>query len=235
MVIVTVFDYSHIMHVPILPRCSAFSSSAFSSTTATTTTRIASRPGIRHYRYHPRRRVIALPPLPSSATTARRRTVEPQQRHPTSTVLWNSYRPQDSFFSGVAEIGIAFALGVVYSEYWIIRTGCGPPNFNDTLERICYQGVLIYAGLALFHRIVSSTGGTSSNGWRSRSVRETMEQEFGPLLSTTLWQMEIAEYSSALAVLGAVVALVLQYNNQQTMDGLSGIDINMCRAIRGDM
>ena len=135
----------------------------------------------------------------------------------------------------MAEIGIAFALGVVYSEYWIIRTGCGPPNFNDTLERICYQGVLIYAGLALFHRIVSSTGGTSSNGWRSRSVRETMENEFGPLLSTTLWQMEIAEYSSALAVLGAVVALVFQYNNQQQMDAFSGIDINMCRAIRGDM
>ena len=207
MVIVTVFDYSHIMHVPILPRCSAFSSSASSSTTAAaTTTRIASLPGIRHY-----------------------------QRHPTSTVLWNSYRPQDSFFSGVAEIGIAFALGVVYSEYWIIRTGCGPPNFNDTLERICYQGVLIYAGLALFHRIVSSTGGTSSNGWRSRSVRETMEEEFGPLLSTTLWQMEIAEYSSALAVLGAVVALVFQYNNNVSMDGFSGIDTNMCRAIRGDM
>ena len=201
MVIITVFDYSHIMHVPILPRCSAFSSSASSSTT----------------------------------TPARRRTEAPQQRHPTSTVLWNSYRPQDSFFSGVAEIGIAFALGVVYSEYWIIRTGCGPPNFNDTLERICYQGVLIYAGLALFHRIVSSTRGTSSNGWRSRSVRETMENEFGPLLSTTLWQMEIAEYSSALAVLGAVVALVCQYNTSQRMDGLSGIDINMCRAIRGDM
>ena len=201
MVIVTVFDYSHIMHVPILPRCSAFSSSASSSTT----------------------------------TPARRRTEAPQQRHPTSTVLWNSYRPQDSFFSGVAEIGIAFALGVVYSEYWIIRTGCGPPNFNDTLERICYQGVLIYAGLALFHRIVSSTGGTSSNGWRSRSVRETMEKEFGPLLSTTLWQMEIAEYSSALAVLGAVVALVFQYQNHEYMDGFSGIDINMCRAIRGDM
>ena len=190
---------------------------------------------IMHVPILPRCSAFSSSAFSSTTTTARRRTEAPQQRHPTSTVLWNSYRPQDSFFSGVAEIGIAFALGVVYSEYWIIRTGCGPPNFNDTLERICYQGVLIYAGLALFHRIVSSTGGTSSNGWRSRSVRETMENEFGPLLSTTLWQMEIAEYSSALAVLGAVVALVFQYNNQQQMDGLSGIDINMCRAIRGDM
>ena len=141
-------------------------------------------------------------------------------------VLRDYYRPQDSLFSGIAEIGMGFSIGVLYSEYFIIMTGCGAPNFGDTLERICYQGVIVFAGLALFNRIVTQ--------FRS-SLGDTVNDIFGPLQTSTIWQVRVAEYLSAIAVLGAFVALQIQYSKDVSMDGLSGIDINMCRAIRGDM
>ena len=100
-------------------------------------------------------------------------------------------------------------------------TGCGPPNFSDTLERICYQGVIVVAGMALFNRIVTRKG-----------LEESVVQVFGPLEYFTLIQVQIAEYASALAVIGAFVALGFQYSRGADMDGLSGIDVAMCRAIR---
>ena len=118
---------------------------------------------------------------------------------------------------------MGFSIGVLYSEYFIITTGCGPPNFGDTLERICYQGVIVFAGLALFNRIVTQL-----------SLEDTVDNMFGPLQPSTLWQVRVAEYLSAAAVVGAIVALQVQYTKGVSMDGLSGIDVNMCRAIRGD-
>ena len=138
-------------------------------------------------------------------------------------VLRNYFRPQDNLFSGIAEIGMGFSIGVLYSEYFIILTGCGPLNFSDTLERICYQGVIVYAGLALFNRIVTQNG-----------LEDTINNMYGPLQPSTLWQVRVAEYLSAAAVLGAIIALQVQYSKGATMDGMAGIDINMCRAIRGD-
>ena len=137
-------------------------------------------------------------------------------------VLRYSYRPQDNLFSGLAEIGMGFSIGVLYSEYFIIMTGCGPPNFGDTLERICYQGVIVYSGLALFIRIVTQF---------KSGLEDTLDNMYGPLQPATLWQVRIAEYLSATAVVGAIVALQVQYSKGVSMDGLSGIDINMCRAM----
>ena len=121
---------------------------------------------------------------------------------------------------------MGFSIGVLYSEYFIITTGCGPPNFGDTLERICYQGVIVFAGLALFNRIVTLF---------ASGLDDTVENLYGPLQTSTLWQVRVAEYLSALAVIGAVVALQVQYSKGSVMDGLSGIDINWCRAVRGDI
>ena len=121
---------------------------------------------------------------------------------------------------------MGFSIGVLYSEYFIITTGCGPPNFGDTLERICYQGVIVFAGLALFNRIVTLF---------ASGLDDTVENLYGPLQTSTLWQGRGAEYLSALAVIGAVVALQVQYSKGSVMDGLSGIDINWCRAVRGDI
>ena len=149
----------------------------------------------------------------------RSRTVHTHPVH----VLRNYFRPQDNLFSGIAEIGMGFSIGVLYSEYFIILTGCGPLNFSDTLERICYQGVIVYAGLALFNRIVTRNG-----------LEDTINNMYGPLQPSTLWQVRVAEYLSAAAVLGAIVALQVQASKGAQMDGMAGIDINMCRAIRGD-
>lgn len=151
-------------------------------------------------------------------TTAQSRNIN---KHPVH-VLQNYFRPQDNLFSGIAEIGMGFSLGVLYSEYFIIMTGCGPLNFSDTLERICYQGVIVYAGLALFNRIVTRSG-----------LDDTVNEMFGPLQESTLWQVQLAEYLSAAAVVGAIVALQVQTTKGVSMDGLSGIDVSMCRAIRG--
>jgi hypothetical protein len=124
--------------------------------------------------------------------------------------------------SGIAEISFAFSLGVLWSEYSIILTGCGPANFSDTLERICYQGVIVSSGLALFNLIVTS----------GKSLETTSDEFFGPLENLTLWQVRVAELASASAVLGAFVALGLQYYRSANIDGLSGIDVGMCRALR---
>lgn len=125
----------------------------------------------------------------------------------------------------MSEISFACSLGVLWSEYCILWTGCGPVQFSDTLERLCYQGVIVSAGLAWFLRIVTGDGGTS--------LAETAENWYGPLQDATLVQIRIAELTSALAVVGAVAVLGYQtYVRGATMEGLSGIDVSMCRAIQ---
>ncbi|KAG7350492.1 hypothetical protein IV203_009852 [Nitzschia inconspicua] len=139
---------------------------------------------------------------------------------PLSTAMYYGRR-EDNLFSGLAEIGIGFSIGVLWSEYSVILTGCGPLNFSDALERVCYQGVIALSGVALFNRIVAG-----------KSLELTVEEWFGPLLDTTLVQIRIAEYSSAMAVGGAFLTLAVQYQSGANMDGLSGIDVSLCRAIR---
>lgn len=139
-----------------------------------------------------------------------------------STTIYSSRRYQDSLVAGIAEIGIGFSLGVLWSEYSIIMTGCGPLNFSDTLERICYQGVIVLSGLLVFNRIV--TGG--------KGLDDSSVDFFGPLEDFTLIQVRAAEYASLLAVFGAFVALALQESRGINLEGLSGIDVAMCRAMR---
>lgn len=131
------------------------------------------------------------------------------------------YRPQDSLVSGIAEIGMGFSLGVLWSELSIIVTGCGPTQFSDFLERLCYQGVIVYAGVALFNRIVLR-----------QDLSNTVGDYYGELMESTLIQVKIAEWSSAISVIGAFAALTVQIVKGNDMSGLSGIDVEMCRAIQ---
>jgi len=142
----------------------------------------------------------------------------------TSTRLYNVRPTRDNLIGGISQITFGFCLGVLFSEYAIITTGCGPSNFSDTLERISYQGVIVSSGLALFNRIVYRT-----------ELATTCDEMFGgiePLRVDTLWQVRVVEWTSALAVGGAFVALAVQDERGAVMDGLSGIDVDMCRAIR---
>ena len=94
-------------------------------------------------------------------------------------------------------------------------------NFSDTLERICYQGVIVLMAVALFNRIVTR-----------QSLDRTVEDFLGPLLDSTLIQIRFAEITTVIAVLGAFVAQGVQYQSGANMDGLSGIDVSFCRALR---
>uniref|UniRef100_A0A6U3Z8Y1 Uncharacterized protein n=1 Tax=Ditylum brightwellii TaxID=49249 RepID=A0A6U3Z8Y1_9STRA len=127
----------------------------------------------------------------------------------------------DNLVSGIAEISMGFSLGVLWSEYAVITTGCGPLSFSDTLERLCYQGVIIAAGSSIFCRIAFG-----------KDLESLCRDSFGYLDDSTLWQVRAAEILSFIGVVGAFVALGAQIANGENMDGLSGIDVNMCRAIR---
>ena len=117
------------------------------------------------------------------------------------------------------------SLGVLWSEYSILWTGCGPANFSDTLERLCYQGVILTAGLAIFNRIVlrQDLAATSEEFVADRIIS---------LLNSTTLQIRIAEYASLLSVIGAFIVLGVQLQSGTELDGMSGIDIDFCRAMR---
>lgn len=139
---------------------------------------------------------------------------------PTTTTRLGFSR-YDSLVSGVAEISIGTSLGVLWSEYAIATTHCGPANLSDGLERLCYQAVIVLAGLILFSRIATGN-----------SLLSLIGDVFGDLEDFTIAQVRLAEWLLLSAVLGAFVALAVQYYTGATMDGLSGIDVEMCRAIR---
>jgi len=126
----------------------------------------------------------------------------------------------DNLVSGIAEISLGTSIGVLWSEYAILTTGCGPLNISDGLERFCYQAVITFAGLLLFTRI--TTG---------KNAETLCTDTCGYLEDLTLLQVRAAEILNALVVLGAFVALGAQAMNGADMDGLSGIDVDMCRAI----
>lgn len=131
------------------------------------------------------------------------------------------YARNDNLVAGIAEMSVGTSLGVLWSEFAIIATGCGPVNFSDSLERFCYQAVIVAAGLVIFTRIVTG-----------RNMAAFSQDVFGELQDFTLVQIKLAEWLSLAAVLGALVALGFQMMHGQQMDGLSGIDVQQCRAIR---
>ena len=54
--------------------------------------------------------------------------------------------------SMVGVAGITGGSGTLWSELSIARTGCGPLNLDDSLERGCYLVALLFAGLSVFVR-----------------------------------------------------------------------------------
>jgi hypothetical protein len=131
------------------------------------------------------------------------------------------YRPQDSLVAGISEISMGCNLGVLWSEYAIATTGCGPYGLSDGLERFCYQGVIVAMGMVVFNRIVRRT-----------DLADTCLDYFGALMDSTVWQVRAAEWLTLFSVLGALVALAIQLGSGASMNGLSEIDVGMCRAMQ---
>jgi hypothetical protein len=106
-------------------------------------------------------------------------------------------------------ISLIGSLGTLWSEYSVILTGCGPPQLADVFERGCYLSTLGLAGLSVFLRIITGEGIGSNN----------------KLLRT-------AETMSLFAAFAAFVVLGAQEYKGEQMDGLSGINVDMCRALQ---
>ena len=145
-------------------------------------------------------------------------------------------------------VGVSSSLGTLWSEYSVIMTGCGPLILPDALERGCYLGVLVLAGLSIFVRIVTwgddlattvlpSITNTSENkksvgavGIRDNKIEANTSLFF--IEDFILWQLRLTEWLSLVAVLGAFVSLAFQIYKGEQMDGMSGINTDMCRALR---
>jgi hypothetical protein len=118
---------------------------------------------------------------------------------------------------GVVLLSIFSSLGVFWSEMAIFQTGCGPLSMPDWLERSAYLGVLVVSGLSLFWRIVTF-GDEGLASILSSSTNSTTRRTF----------LQGVEALTFLAVSGAIIVLANQALNGETMDGLSGIDLQMC-------
>lgn len=110
----------------------------------------------------------------------------------------------------------------LWSEYSVLTTGCGPRSLPDALERGCYLSVLVVSGVSVFVRIV--TGGQSLSEIYNNNTSESD-------MNYNLY-VNLVENLSMLAVVGAFAALAAQSINGEQMDGLSGINVEMCRAIQ---
>ena len=118
---------------------------------------------------------------------------------------------------------MGLSIGTIFSESSVVSTGCGPVELLDSLERLCYVGVLAFSGCSLFTRIVQGTSLT----------KFVCQDYFGDtLLKSTVVQVRIAEWLSNTAILAAFLVVFLRIIQGDRMDGLSGIDVEMCRAIR---
>ena len=144
----------------------------------------------------------------------------------------NNNNGNDGRISNIARSALAYSLsvavllasiGTMYSEVSVIRTGCGPPLLPDIVERSCYLGVLIIAGLSVFLRIVTGRG-------LADAIINTETQDDKDIISLQLFRL--VEYLSFIAVLGAFVSLGSQTINGEQMDGLSGINVEMCKAMQ---
>mmetsp|Transcript_6386 Transcript_6386/g.13836 ORF Transcript_6386/g.13836 Transcript_6386/m.13836 type:complete len:265 (-) Transcript_6386:109-903(-) len=138
-------------------------------------------------------------------------------------------------------MGTSSSIGALWSEYTVFLTGCGPSSLPDSIERGCYFGVLVLAGLSLILRIVTfgdndlSTfacsiifkATTNNHDSKNADAEEKYLNE-----ELTLLQWRIMEWSSLLAVLGAFVSLAVQIFRGEQLDGMSGINVDMCRALR---
>ncbi len=100
----------------------------------------------------------------------------------------------------------------------MLTTGCGPRSLPDALERGSYLGVFVVAGLSVFVRIVS--GQSLSDVY---AKKDSSKSGMG---------LYVVENLSLLAVAGAFVAVWMQSLKGEQMDGLSGINVDMCRAIQ---
>jgi hypothetical protein len=131
----------------------------------------------------------------------------------------------------VTVLSLVSSLGVVWSEYAIFQTGCGPLLMPDWLERSCYLGVLVVSSLSVFVNIVLPEQGGLAGLLLVNTDEDTAKSNIiSSGVRNWLPLLQVSEVLALLVVLGAVIVLTNQSLNGETMDGMSGIDIDKCRA-----
>ena len=150
-----------------------------------------------------------------------RRSIRTKTSYRSSVRLRGHALSQNTLVSGIADVGSVCSLCVLWSELSIATTGCGPYELPDWLERLSYEGVIVVAGAVVFNRIV--TGNDLAN---------TAKSTLRSLDKTSMCKVRAAEWLSLLVTIGAFGALGIQYSIGTNMDGLSGIDVDMCRSMQ---
>jgi len=127
---------------------------------------------------------------------------------------------------------------VLWSEWAIFWTGCGPVHLSDALERGSYLTVIATSSLFWLTRLVTlgqmnladvfTVELRAAEGAAADTNNDTQRKQASIRLRMIRW----AELVNALAVFGAFVTLGLQINRDTRMDGLTGINVDMCRAAR---
>ena len=139
-----------------------------------------------------------------------------------SKVCLRGQTASNTLLSGAADFGSVCSLAVLWSEYSVATTGCGPYELLDWMERLSYQGVIVVAGGgAVFSRIVTGNDLADAVILVSLSLDDVAKQK-----------IRVAEWLSLVAVVGAFGALGVQYAVGAKMDGLTGIDVGMCRSMQ---
>ena len=162
--------------------------------------------------------------LNGSALRLSRKEYDPEQENKSSNNI------SSLFLVITSIIGIMSSCGTLWSEFAVMVTGCGPLQLPDAVERGCYLGTLTFAGLSVFTRIVSGQGISASLG--RVEIRDIELGDDEVIVFSPLFWLQIAEVASLIGVLMAFVALGMQEFKGEKMDGLSGINIDMCRAIQ---
>ncbi|EJK56779.1 hypothetical protein THAOC_23264 [Thalassiosira oceanica] len=126
---------------------------------------------------------------------------------------------------GITSLSILAAVGTLWSEVAILITRCGPRFLPDEIERGCYLGVIVVSGLSLFLRIVTG------HGLATFIINNSVGDDAEEISRLSLQQLKICEQLSNAAVVFAFVALGAQLFRQEQIDGMSGINVEMCRAI----
>ena len=164
-------------------------------------------------------------PFVPTATTRRPGITEEQRLHNDSsskvahsTILYS--RPSDEIVvTGSSVATIVSSMLVMWSEYSVVRTGCGPFALADWLEESSYYLVLVFASLWIWNTIL----GKVMPGFSILLFEEKYMENL--VLRAALW-------SSSAAVVGAFLALGFQYIRGANMDAYTGIDVEYCKALR---
>jgi hypothetical protein len=118
----------------------------------------------------------------------------------------------------VAGVSYASTAVVAWSEASVYLSGCGPLQLPDVIERSSYLVVLLVASFFWFDRIAFQN-----------DLKNGICTQLSP---GTIKLITLTEALAYAVVLSAVLVLANQVLSGAKMDGMSGIDLELCKTRR---